>query len=68
MKKPGIPAITTGDPRLNQALLAIKENLEIMTGARPGVREIDQLASTADLATVIAKVNEVIQRLNFTGN
>lgn len=66
-KKPGIPAIASTEPNLASVLLALKENVEIITGARPKVGTISQLASTASLTDVINKVNEIIIRLNVTG-
>ena len=65
-KKPGIPSVNFPDRTLNQAISAIKENIEIITGARNGVGEIKLLESTATTAQVIAKLNEVITRLNVS--
>ena len=68
IKKPGIPAVNTTDRTLNQSIAAIKECVEIITGARVGIPEIHTLGATASLSEVISKVNEVIQRLNASGN
>lgn len=68
IKKPGIPAVNTTDRTLNQSIAAIKECMEIITGARVGIPEIHTLGATASLSEVISKVNEVIQRLNASGN
>ena len=65
--KPGIPVVNTADRTLNQAVAAIKENIEIITGARIGVGEIRTLEATATLADVINKVNEVVIRINASG-
>jgi len=65
-KKPGIPPVNTPDRTLNQAISAIKENIEIITGARLGVSEIHTLASDATNAQIIAKINEIINRLNVS--
>ena len=67
VRKPGIPTPGTRDPQINQLFNAIKENLEIITGARPGIPEIQQLPSTASLVDVINKINEVVVRLNASG-
>lgn len=67
IRKPGIPAAASQDLRLYPFLTAIKENIEIITGARPGISEIQQLASTATLADVINKINEIVVRLNASG-
>jgi hypothetical protein len=66
-RKPGIPAVNTPDRTLNQAISAIKENVETITGARLGIGEIVTLDSTASLSDVISKVNEIIIRLNASG-
>jgi hypothetical protein len=66
-KKPGIPAVNLPDRTLTQALAAIKENIEVITGARLGVGETNQLASTATLSDVIVKLNEIIVKLNASG-
>lgn len=62
MKKPGIPAIPSNNPGLYNVLATLKENVEIMTGVRGGT--VSKLDSSADLAAVIAKINEIIVRLN----
>ena len=67
VKKPGIPSIYTQDLHLAAALTAMKENIEIITGARAKTTTITQLPATADLAAVISKINEVIARINYTG-
>jgi hypothetical protein len=66
-RKPGIPAVNTTDRTLNQAIAAIKENVETITGARLGIGEIRTLNTTASLSDVISKVNEIIVRLNASG-
>lgn len=48
-------------PSADPALRAIKENLEVMMGQRGG--RLEPLADTASLAEVIAKVNEIIAKL-----
>ena len=65
-KKPPIPAIQSSnvtDRRLASVLQPMKQNIEQITGIRGG--RIEQLDNTADLDTVITKLNEVIARLNF---
>lgn len=66
-KKPGIPSIYTQDLHLAAVLTAMKENIEIITGARAKTTTITPLASSADLTAVISKINEVIARINYTG-
>lgn len=67
MKKPGIPGTSSLPSELARVIEPIKQNIEIITGARPGVSEIQPLASTASLSQVISKVNELISRINQSG-
>lgn len=67
IKKPGIPAVSTPDLHIYALLSAIKENIEIITGARPKTSPITKLNADADLSAVISKINEVIARINYTG-
>jgi len=67
-KKPGIPSVALQDQQLNTVVNALKENIEIITGARIGVGEIRALGTTATTAEIVAKLNEVIKRLNVSGN
>lgn len=64
-KKPGIPAVNFSDATVSQAISALKENVEIMTGARGG--ELSSLDSTATTAQIIDKINQIITRLNVSG-
>ena len=66
-KKPGIPVVNLQDRTLNQVLGAMKENIEIITGARLGVGETNTLPATATLSDVIVKLNEIIVKLNASG-
>lgn len=65
-KKPGIPPVSTPDRTLNQAISALKENVEIITGARNGVGEIHILATDATTQQIISKINEIVTRLNVS--
>ncbi len=67
-KKPAIPVLNSQDRTLNQVIAAVKENIEVITGARAGSFQIQALDSTATTAQIIAKVNEIIGRLNYDGN
>jgi hypothetical protein len=68
IQKPGIPVVQTQNRTMDLAFASIKENLELITGARPSVGKIQKLPSDATLAQTINKLNEVISRLNFDGN
>ena len=67
-KKPAIPSASTDNQGLNQMLSAIKENLNIITGSLTSVKELKVLDSTATTEEIISKINEIIRRLNVTGN
>lgn len=61
MKKRAIPQVPKGnDPRLGFDA-AVKENLEILQGLRGG--KLTPLSSTATTAEIVAKINEIIDRL-----
>ncbi len=62
MRKPQIPAIASQDRGLYPALRAMKESIEVLTGVRGG--KLESLPSSASNAEIIAKVNEIIDRLN----
>jgi hypothetical protein len=67
MKKPAIPT-TTGLPQDVARLIdALKQNVELITSARPGMTDVAQLPATATLDDVIAKVNEILSRINHSG-
>jgi hypothetical protein len=67
IKKPAIPHYSSADKTLTQTLVAVKENIEIITGVRPGTRQIDQLPTGATDAQVIDKINQIIAVLNYSG-
>lgn len=62
IRKPSIPAVVVPDRRLSTLLNPIKQNIEILTGVRGG--KIDYLADTATVDEAVAKINEIIDRLN----
>lgn len=62
MKFRSIPQIPiSADPQTKAFLAALKENFEIMAGQRGG--RISALESSATNAEIIAKINEIINRL-----
>ena len=67
IKKPAIPPYTSADKTLTQVVTAMRENIEIITGVRPGTRQINQLSTTASNAEIIAKINEIVSALNYSG-
>lgn len=67
IKKPAIPPYSSADKTLTQAMTAMRENIEIITGVRPGTAQINQLGNTATTAQIITKINEIIAALNYSG-
>jgi len=64
MKKPAIPTtLSIQDASIATILRPMKENIEIITGIREGA--ITKLPTDATLAQTVAKINEIISRLNF---
>jgi len=62
IRKPAIPAVVVPDRRLSTLLNPMKQNIEILTGVRGG--EIKYLEETATVDEAVAKINEIIDRLN----
>jgi hypothetical protein len=56
-----IPQVPPGTPMQTEFNTAVKENIEVITGRRQG--GILPLASTAGTAEIIAKINEIIARI-----
>jgi hypothetical protein len=66
MRKPAIPAVPNTETSLYNVLTTLKESVEVFTGVRGG--QIRQLSSGASLPEVVAKVNEIIVKLNASGS
>lgn len=63
MKKPAIPP-TSGLPLdVARVIEPLKQNVEMITGARPGAESIEPLAATATLAQVITQLNLILSRI-----
>ena len=69
MAEPRKPTITTSgiDPQLARVLEPVKQSIEMLTGVRNGLKELDGLPREASQAEVVAKINEIIARLNASG-
>lgn len=66
MKKPSIPAVAgVNDPAVAALLRPMKENIELMNGVRGG--QVHPLPTDASLSAVIAKINELVVKLNANG-
>ena len=62
-KKSAIPAVRTGQPDMDRALAAIKQNLDAITGQSRNTERLEPLASTATTAEVVARLNQLLERL-----
>lgn len=67
MKKPSIPATSGLPSEIARVVEPIKANVEIMTGARPGLVPLTTLGSDATLSDVITKINQILSRINQSG-
>ncbi|MEN6403628.1 MAG: hypothetical protein ABFD94_16925 [Armatimonadia bacterium] len=67
MKKPAIPGTGSLPVELARVIEPIKQNVEMINGARPGSDVLTPLPATASLADVIAKVNQLISRVDQNG-
>jgi hypothetical protein len=68
IKKPSIPTTSHLSPDIAKIVNALKENVELMTGARHGAVPLVALPVTATTAQIIATINTIIQRLNTSGS
>lgn len=63
LKRSAIPNIPHNhDPQTREILLALKENMELLTGRRGD--KLTAVPDSASLADVIVALNEVIDRLS----
>ena len=67
MRKPAIPVTSSLALDIAQVVEPLKQNVELITGARPGYTELFPLATTATLADVITQVNLILSRINRSG-
>jgi len=63
MSKPAIPAVRTGQIELDRALSAMKETLDAITGQARNVQRMEPLTDSATLSQVVARVNQLVERL-----
>ncbi|NBX50943.1 hypothetical protein EBT25_13680 [bacterium] len=67
MRKPAIPVTSSLPLDIAQVVEPLKQNVELITGARPGSTALSPLASTATLSDVITQVNLILSRINRSG-
>jgi hypothetical protein len=63
VSKPAIPRVATGSPAVDQAIGAIKQTLDEITGQARSVDKMTPLATTATLVQVIERLNEIVARM-----
>ena len=63
MSKAAIPAVRTGQVELDRALSAVKQSLDAITGQARNVQRMEPLPDSATLAQVVARVNQLVERL-----
>jgi len=63
MSKPAIPAVRTGQAELDNALLAVKQTLDAMTGQARNTTALSPLPQTASLVDVIRQLNAILARM-----
>jgi len=63
MKKAAVPTVRTGQPNVDRAFDAIKQNLDAIMGQTRGLDKLQPLPSTATLAQVITRLNEILARI-----
>lgn len=61
--KAAIPVVVTGEPDMSRFCSAVKQNLDEISGRSRNASPISPLATTASSAEIIAKINEIIARL-----
>lgn len=67
MIKPSIPGTSNLPQNIAQVIEPLKINVELITGSRPGSIELPDLSTSASLAEVITKVNQILSRINQNG-
>ncbi len=67
MRKPAIPGTGSLPLNLAQVIEPMKQNIEMVTGARPGAVSINPLPPTATLADCINQLNLILSRIEHSG-
>jgi hypothetical protein len=67
MRKPAIPTTSMLPQDIARVVEPLKQNVELITGSRPGAVSIDPLPATATLADVITQVNLILSRIEHSG-
>ena len=67
MKKPAIPTTSMLPLDIARVVEPMKQNIEMVTGARPGSPSIDPLPDTATTAQIITQLNLILSRIEHSG-
>lgn len=67
MRKPSIPPTSMLPLEISRVVEPLKQNVELITGARPGAVSIDPLSDNATLAQVITQLNLILSRIEHSG-
>lgn len=65
-RKPSI-SISGLPSNMARPLENMKQSIEMITGARPGMKELEGLPDDATLFDVVRRLNKVIARINASG-
>lgn len=63
MKKAAIPTVRTGQPDVDRAFDAIKQNLDSITGQARNAQRLAPLPANATLTEVVTRLNLLTERL-----
>lgn len=67
MRKPAIPPTSGLALEIARVVEPMKQNIEMVTGARPGAVSISPLPATATLADCITQLNKILSRIEHSG-
>jgi hypothetical protein len=67
MRKPAIPPTSLLPLDIARVVEPMKQNIEMVTGARPGAVSISPLPETATLADCINQLNLILSRIEHSG-
>ena len=63
MSASSIPVVQTGDQNTRMAHQRVKERLDVIAGLTKNTLPLDPLPTTASLADVITRLNEILERM-----
>ena len=67
MRKPAIPPTSLLPLDIARVVEPMKQNIEMVTGARPGAVSISPLPATATLDVCINQLNLILSRIEHSG-